>query len=104
MKLINQEVRRRDGFSCFVCGGRGGGLHVHHLESWAACRELRYLAANLITLCGECHSQFHALYGQVTDLEDFEDFARLELIQAPGRGRKGASGFVCDRLPWEDAT
>lgn len=70
------NVRKRDHNSCVVCGCSGCMLHVHHLEPWAYAPALRYDPANLVTLCKECHSQFHIIYGKSGDLEDFEEFMR----------------------------
>jgi hypothetical protein len=69
---LAQQIRKRDRATCLVCGEHG--THVHHLEPWALNRDLRYDPANLVTLCKECHNQFHYLYGEDADLEDFENF------------------------------
>ena len=71
--LVSQQIRRRDKATCLVCGAPHS-VYVHHLEPWAFDRDLRYDPANLVTLCGECHMQFHSLYGKDAGLEDFEDF------------------------------
>ena len=76
MKPIRKAARARDRFRCVVCGASGCPLDVHHLEPWALDRELRYCLANLVTLCRECHEQFHELYGRDAGLEDFEEFLR----------------------------
>jgi 5-methylcytosine-specific restriction endonuclease McrA len=72
--LISQLVRTRDRATCLACGDRG--THVHHLEPWAFDRNLRYDPANLVTLCKECHTQFHELYGGDAGLEDFEEYLK----------------------------
>lgn len=72
-KVLAQQIRRRDRATCLVCGAPNS-THVHHLQPWAAYRDLRYDPANLVTLCKECHNQFHALYGKDADLDDFEEF------------------------------
>jgi 5-methylcytosine-specific restriction endonuclease McrA len=71
---VAQKVRRRDRATCLACGDRG--THVHHLEPWAFDRNLRYDPANLVTLCKECHTQFHELYGGDAGLEDFEEYLK----------------------------
>ena len=71
----SQQVRRRDHATCLVCGAPNS-THVHHLEPWATYRDLRYNPANLVTLCKECHNQFHQLYGNDCDLNDFEEFLK----------------------------
>lgn len=69
-------VRRRDFNTCVVCGCSGCMLHIHHLEPWAHAPALRYDTANLVTLCRDCHDQFHQLYGKDCDLDDFIDFMK----------------------------
>lgn len=73
---LKKQIRKKDGLKCIVCGATNCELAVHHLEPWASNRKLRYTPANLVTLCKECHTQFHALYGNDCDLEDFEDYLK----------------------------
>ena len=49
------EVRRRDGFTCVLCGVHGARLNVHHIEPWAKRPNLRFDKHNLVTLCRKCH-------------------------------------------------
>lgn len=76
METINKQVRRRDGLCCFACGARGRRLEVHHIEPWALRKDLRFTEANLVTLCKECHDQFHELYGKDAGLDEFEDYLK----------------------------
>ena len=53
---LRQQVLRRDGWSCQLCGEKRN-LEVHH-------KELRSHSGddsdrNLITLCNQCHRQVH---------------------------------------------
>lgn len=73
--LVSRSARCRDRATCLVCGAHPS-THVHHLEPWANTRNLRYNLDNLVTLCRECHFQFHFLYGNNADLEDFEDYLK----------------------------
>ena len=58
------EVRRRDNFTCQKCGVyRRSGLHAHHIEAYNVAVELRNEVNNGITLCGNCHNDFHDIYG-----------------------------------------
>ena len=68
-------VRRRDRATCLACRAPSS-THVHHIEPWATDRDLRYDPANLVTLCKECHDQFHQLYGNDAGLEDFEEYLK----------------------------
>ena len=76
MRILAKKIFARDDYTCLACGERGGSLAAHHIEPWALNRELRYDPANLITLCKECHNQFHAIYGNDCDLEDLEDYLK----------------------------
>jgi len=54
----------RDGYTCQCCGdNKGSNLNAHHLESYTDNKELRIELDNGITLCKECHLDFHHLYG-----------------------------------------
>lgn len=59
---VRQYVLYRDGYTCQCCGAHGTDkkqvkLHVHHLEN----RKIGGNAPdNLITLCKDCHTGYHA--------------------------------------------
>lgn len=73
---VAKHIRKRDSNKCVICGAASCMLHVHHLEPWARAPKLRYSAANLVTLCADCHRQLHFLYGKDCDLEDFREFQK----------------------------
>ena len=56
-------VYKRDGFTCVKCGVVGKNLNAHHLDSFSAHPEKRLDVSNGVTLCKECHAQFHRDYG-----------------------------------------
>jgi len=56
-------VFQRDNFICRRCGKRGVELNAHHIFNWAENKELRNDINNGITLCKECHTEFHKKYG-----------------------------------------
>jgi hypothetical protein len=57
-------VKKRDNFSCQCCGDkRGGNLVSHHLDGWNIAREKRLDVDNGVTLCEDCHKDFHGKYG-----------------------------------------
>lgn len=71
---IAKHIRKRDGYFCRVCGKMFCMLHVHHIEPWCIDRSLRYEKSNLITLCKDCHVEFHSLYGPCGDYYDFVEY------------------------------
>lgn len=74
MKFIN-GVKKRDNYTCACCKKRGGVLVSHHINSYNYYEEGRYDIDNGITLCQECHLNFHKEYGfgdnNKKQLEDF---------------------------------
>ena len=66
---FSQKVLARDSHTCFHCGHEKTRLAVHHIMPWAAYPKLRYATENCITLCKDCHNEFHSMYGR----EDFDD-------------------------------
>lgn len=66
------EVYKRDDFTCWHCGERGGNLQVHHILGFAKYPDARLILDNGSTLCDSCHEDFHREYG-TTDFTD-EDF------------------------------
>ena len=63
MKLAREACFRRDGYQCRVCGSRGGTLNAHHVWPFHRFPELKYDVRNLMTLCKQCHDQFHKAAG-----------------------------------------
>jgi hypothetical protein len=59
------SVFKRDLFTCQCCRKRGKGeLNAHHLDGYNWCKERRTDVDNGVTLCKECHIEFHAVYGK----------------------------------------
>lgn len=68
-------VYSADSYTCQGCGDNSGGnLNAHHINAWNAFPEQRFDTANGITLCEDCHKEFHHFngYGDNT-LEQFRD-------------------------------
>ena len=55
-KQLRQQVLRRDGWRCQVCGSRQN-LQVHHKQLRSQQGDDHDL--NLITLCADCHKALH---------------------------------------------
>lgn len=72
-----QEVKRRDGFACVICG-RNGYLNAHHKNAYASFPEQRYDVDNGVTLCQQHHDEYHSIYGKGRNTEDeFEEFQKI---------------------------
>jgi len=57
-------IKKKDNFTCQKClDNTGGNLVSHHILSYSKYKEARYDIDNGITLCEECHKEFHHLYG-----------------------------------------
>lgn len=56
-------VYKRDNYTCQCCGNKGGDINTHHLNSYDWYKEGRTDANNGITLCLQCHKDFHMKYG-----------------------------------------
>jgi hypothetical protein len=57
------DVKKRDNFTCQCCGDRrGGNLVSHHLDGWNVAKEKRLDVNNGVTLCEDCHKDFHGKY------------------------------------------
>jgi hypothetical protein len=55
-------VKLRDG-KCTKCGSVYD-LHAHHIESFKDNEKLRYDVNNGITLCAQCHREYHKINGR----------------------------------------
>ena len=58
------EVFKRDDYTCQKCGDKSGGnLNAHHIKNYSEHEELRTSIENGITLCKDCHKEFHIKFG-----------------------------------------
>lgn len=59
-----KRVYKRDNYTCQCCGKKPKhGLVVHHLNGYNWFIEGRIDETNAVTLCENCHSNFHYIYG-----------------------------------------
>lgn len=64
------SVFKRDDFTCWNCGSRGGHLEAHHIIPFRESEEYRLIRDNGATLCVDCHNEFHTLYGIMKNTDD----------------------------------
>lgn len=65
---IRKDVFSRDNHTCKKCGfssfdKRNHNLNAHHLFNKVSFPKWKYKSINLITLCAECHVNFHKQFG-----------------------------------------
>lgn len=77
-----KEVYERDSYTCQLCQSSNNKLNAHHLNSWNWAVEERFDVDNGITLCVDCHRNFHKEYGRGDNTkEQFEEFAQMEVAK-----------------------
>lgn len=71
------SVKRRDNFTCQVCGSTEKPV-AHHLNSYASAKDRRYDIKNGVTMCRDCHTDFHTNflenYRVPCNEQDFEEY------------------------------
>lgn len=76
-----RRVKFRDNFTCQCCGKHGGNLEVHHLNGYSWYVEGRCDDNNCITLCSNCHENFHETFGYFQNTkEQFEEWLGKSVI------------------------
>ena len=72
-----KKVLKRDNYTCQCCGDNNTkhDIEVHHLDGYDWCKEKRTDESNGITLCKNCHKNFHSIYGFGNNTkEQFEEW------------------------------
>ncbi|MGG0684165.1 HNH endonuclease [Bacillus licheniformis] len=71
-----KSVYERDGYTCQICGLDNCKLNAHHLDSYDWCIDGRTELENGVTLCVDCHKNFHEIYGYGSNTKwQFEEYA-----------------------------
>ena len=72
-----QNILNRDNYKCRMCKVEEK-LRAHHLFNYLKYSIVRLFPSNGITLCKECHSEFHKIYGRENNtIYQFFKFRRL---------------------------
>lgn len=76
-----REVYFRDDFTCQSCFDKNkNNLNAHHLNGYHWDKENRFNIDNGVTLCEECHEDFHKKYGKRNNTkEQFEEYTKMKL-------------------------
>ena len=75
-------IKDRDNYTCQICGkSPSGNLNAHHLNGWNAFPEQRFDLDNGVTLCNDCHKDFHSQYGYGDNTrEQFDEYAASKTL------------------------
>ena len=75
-------IKERDNYTCQVCGdNKSGNLNAHHLNGWNTFPEQRFDLDNGVTLCTDCHKDFHSQYGYGDNTrEQFDEYAASKTL------------------------
>lgn len=78
-----KEVYERDNYTCQCCGKRGNGeINAHHIYGYAEYKDLRIDIDNGVTLCEDCHKEYHKQYGYTNNnYKDFHSFLYNEMLE-----------------------
>lgn len=77
-------VYERDDYTCQKCSQVGYELNCHHIKPFSLYEDLRFDIDNGITLCKECHNEFHSIYGRkdigFIEVSDFLNNSNNDII------------------------
>lgn len=94
-----QEVKKRDHYTCQICGRKGIALQSHHMNAWASYPALRYDVSNGVTLCLDCHERLHDTYGKGNNTkEEFEEFSKIMEVIIKMENHNGMKDFCTRKL------
>ena len=70
-----EEVYKKDNYTCKKCNEKGGRLNAHHIYNYWSHVDLRFNVDNGVTLCKNCHKDFHSKYGvKYNNKEQLDEF------------------------------
>src|SRR5690554_1425727 len=77
-----KRVYERDSYTCVKCGDdKGGNLQAHHIYNYSEHIDLRTDIDNGVTLCKNCHTEFHLMYGFTrNNRRQFDEFMTKECV------------------------
>ncbi|QIG62518.1 HNH endonuclease [Sporosarcina phage Lietuvens] len=79
IRVWRSAVYERDQYTCQCCTEKGGRLNAHHILNYADHRGVRFEVSNGITMCEECHVNFHKKYGvRNTTHEQLDEYLKTE--------------------------
>ncbi|ARQ95018.1 HNH endonuclease [Bacillus phage Flapjack] len=78
-----KDVYERDNYTCQKCKSVGGCLHAHHIYGYAKYKDKRTDINNGVTLCEDCHKEFHSTYG----LREFKPEDTISFLGNNVRGK-----------------
>ena len=74
-------IKERDNYTCQICAKHGVNLNAHHLNAWKSFPEQRFDLDNGVTLCTDCHKEFHSQYGYGDNTrEQFNEYAASKTL------------------------
>ena len=76
-----KQVFERDNYTCQHCGKETHNNRAHHKDGYNWCIDRRHDVDNGVTLCKECHDEFHHIYGYGNNTEQqFNEWNSKEVI------------------------
>lgn len=80
-----KNIYSRDNYKCRLCNSKNK-INAHHLDGYHWCKERRFDISNGITLCYNCHINFHKIYGHKNNTErqfnEYEDQLKCLNLQS----------------------
>lgn len=77
-----KKVLARDNYTCQCCGKSYNNMEVHHLNGYNWFIKGRTDETNAVTLCENCHGNFHSIYGKGNNTkEQYEKWIGYTLVE-----------------------